>query len=220
MLKDIRTKIEELPIEVKWKNKTKNKQPKIQESEKEGWRVYIKGEKLSQMNINEIYHKIMEETAMKKWAKYTKLEMEDIKSINWNICGRAFRKLMFSKQKQVTKHLADQFATGTTMVKWKFKEKDNYPRCNLPGEDREHILICKDKRTEEQFKKFTDNVTTWMETVSTDPEIIKAINQCLKNIREPTRVQLVGSKRKVKEAYQHQKKLGFNNMTLGIVSPK
>ena len=59
-----------------------------------------------------------------------------------------------------------------------------------------------------------------METVSTDPDINEAIETCLKNIRTPDRQQFRTSNELINEAYLHQKRLGFNNMTLGFVCPK
>ena len=85
------------------------------------------------------------------------------------------------------------------MVKWKFKEKDNCPRCNRPGEDREHIITCQDIRAEEQFNRSTNRVSAWMETTSTDPEIRTAVIQGLYNMRRnPTsepRIKKTGKRR-------------------------
>ena len=145
--------------------------------------------------------------------------VNDIKNINWKICRRVYKKLTFSKQKRLAKHNADQFATGVNMVRWKFKEKDTCSRYNQKGEDKDHMLTCKDKRAEEQFNTSVKHVKSWMTSVKTDPDIILAIELALNNIRKPPRPPKPKLKKKVREAYHHQRKLGFTNMTLGFVLP-
>lgn len=92
----------------------------------EGGSISIDNNKLSNINIKEIYCTIKGETR-DYWQKVLDLALSTMELINWEPSGKAFNSLRSAKQRRIIKHLTDNAPAGNNMKKWKFLDVTTAP---------------------------------------------------------------------------------------------
>jgi hypothetical protein len=72
-------------------------EPSPQRFGDEGWALYIHGKKAGKFDKQRLYKSIFVKSVTKYWAKKAKRHREAMRDVDWDICGKAFKKLSISK---------------------------------------------------------------------------------------------------------------------------
>jgi ribonuclease HI len=115
-------------------------EPQSQRFGDEGWALHINNKKVSKFDKNRIYQSLYNEKVIEYWAKKAQRHREAMRSVDWAICGTAFKKLPIPKQRRVTKHCSGHMACRRMMKLWKFQDHEECPRCPEQRETPLHVL--------------------------------------------------------------------------------
>ena len=127
----------------------------------------------------------MDKTSTEYWERKLKINNSASREIDWKNCSKAYGLLQFPKKRRVTKFLANQCATGKTMLKWKFWDHDRCPRCN-EIEDNAHVITCTDERAQAIWDNSMASLEEWLKNAQTHPQLQELIIKKLNNMRHPS----------------------------------
>jgi hypothetical protein len=148
----------------------------------EYWPVLIRGHKIYSSLRTSLYEAIYQQKMATHWEKKNRFSRDLCMQINWEACESAMQRLKFSRRTWIVKHTEGMCGVGKWLLIWKDKDTDECPLCSAP-EDARHVWKCPDNRAQAIRIKGLNNISTWMETVQTDPAIQSAIlanlTQCL-----------------------------------------
>jgi hypothetical protein len=164
-------------------------EPTTQRFGDEGWSVRIEGVKLARVNVSGLYKAVYETTAETYWMKKVQLPRQLIQSIEWDICGEAYRQLHFHQQRRVSKQATGHMAVGLMMQRWGFQDNNECPRCQAPEERAKHVLLCRDPRADVAWKTAITKLERWMILTHTMPQLQSAILKGLSHWRDPLQEQ-------------------------------
>ena len=82
-----------------------------------------------------------------------------------------------------TKLLCNQCGLAQTLFNQRYQDTHNYPVCDAPGEDQDHLFTCPDKGATKVFKKRIDELEKIMVEQETAPELQRAITGYLIGMR-------------------------------------
>jgi hypothetical protein len=105
---------------------------------------------------------------------------------------------------------------GKFMVRWKEKETACCPRCG-EYEDARHVWLCNNVDACNLWKTELDKLMAWLVTIDTDPEIIDAL---IDNLRQRFLAQEVQPKvytNKIRMGIQKQENIGWVNFFEGFI---
>jgi hypothetical protein len=107
---------------------------------------------------------------------------------------------------------------GKWLLIWKDRDTDACPLCSAP-EDARHVWKCPDNRAQAIHTKGIYNISTWMETAQTDPDIQYAIithlTQCLNSSPQ---IPIIETSPKVQAAIDIQTDIGWENFFEGCMA--
>ena len=189
--------------------------PTTQRFGDEGWSVKIDGVKLARVNVLGLYKAVYEPTAEKYWMTKTHLPRELIRSIDWDICGEAYRQIRFHQQRRISKQATGHLAVGLMMQRWGFQENDECPRCQAPAERAMHVLLCHDPRADLAWSTALTNLERWMILTHTMPQLRIAILAGLSHWRNPLLERRTSSVNAIQQAVELQDKIGWYQFVMG-----
>ena len=70
-----------------------------------------------------------------------------------------------------------------TLQTWQYQESSACPLCELPEENRDHLLQCPDPRAKEQFRKYIAPIPELLAKLETSPPLTDAIMGILRRFR-------------------------------------
>ena len=82
-----------------------------------------------------------------------------------------------------TKLLCNQCGLAKTLFNRRYQDTHNFPVCDAPCEDRDHLFTCPDEGANKVFKKGIDELAQIMEEQETAPELQQAITDNLMGMR-------------------------------------
>jgi ribonuclease HI len=249
LLCDIRTKIESLPITLKWKwiegHQDDNVKfedldplsqdnvladslakahlnqlghdyvPSTQRFGDEGWSVRFAGKKLARVDLHTLYSLLYTPTTEAYWMKKYQLSRQLIRSIDWAVCGEAYRQLRFPQQRRVSKQATGHMAVGKMMQIWSFQETAECPRCQAPTERASHVLTCRDPRADAVWKMALTKLERWMTSQRTMPQLQTAILNGLSQWRDPTHLPCPSGIQDIRTAVALQDTIGWYPFATG-----
>ena len=152
------------------------------------------------------------------WEKKNRFTRDQCMRINWDACEGAMRRLKIPRRNWIVKHTEGMCGVGKWLLIWKDKDTDACPLCSAP-EDARHVWKCPDHRAQAVRTKGLHDLSTWMETAQTDPEIQSAIitnlTQCL-NGQPPTPI--TETSQGVHAAIDIQNDIGWENFFEGCIA--
>jgi hypothetical protein len=194
-------------------------EPQSQRFGDEGWALHINNKKVSKFGKNRIYQSLYNEKVIEYWAKKAQRHREAMRSVDWAICGAAFKKLPIPKQRRVTKHCSGHMACGRMMKLWKFQDHEECPRCPEQRETPLHVLECPAPSTTMTWERSVTKLQVWMELTHTMPELQTAIVTRLRQWKGTIRGNPVWTaKFGLREAVMYQDELGWYNFLMGRIS--
>jgi len=168
-----------------------------------------------------MYEELFGDTTRDHWIDKNQIGVDQIHSIDWDNCELAIRRLPFSRQLWLTKHVSGHCAVGRMM---KFRKKWPHsmcPRCLQDNETTEHVLLCEDPRATEHFERLSKKLDLELVTMETAPEIRRTIIRKINNWRRRRRATAqITNKYGEREAAEHQDDIGWTNFMLGRMAPE
>jgi hypothetical protein len=107
----------------------------------------------------------------------------------------------------MTKHTAGMCGVGKFMMKWKERDNPNCPRCGQ-FEDAPHVWKCTGCDANLVWKKSLEQLSDWLSSVQTDPDVQDAIIAYLNSWREDSIPEKVVSF-DLKDIVQYQSNQGW-----------
>lgn len=138
--------------------------------------------------------------------------------INWDACEMAMRRLKISRRHWIVKHSEGMCGVGKWLLIWKDRDTDACPLCSAP-EDARHVWKCPDHQAQAIRTKGISNISNWMETAQTDPQIQSAIVTHLTqylNSQPPT--PFSSPSPTVQAAIHIQNDIGWENLFEGCIA--
>ena len=114
--------------------------------------VTFRGEKLSRIDMNQLYTDIYGGRTKQYWIDRHNIPCELIDSIDWEAQDKAYKREPHGKHRWLIKHLCGQCAVGRVMLRRKHQSHDRCPRCDAPDESVTHVLRCQAVSARESFQ--------------------------------------------------------------------
>jgi len=109
------------------------------------------------------------------WEQCKQMRAEQLQTIDWFSLGQAMRSVPLAHHRWASKQMSGHFSHGKNMVKWKFQNMAQCPRCRHKTEDKTHILCCPQEEATQQWTKAVTALTDWMRSEQSDPQLIQAM---------------------------------------------
>jgi hypothetical protein len=102
--------------------------------------------------------------------------------IHWDAVSQVLKEVPRSRKIFIIKHTMGMCRVGKFMKLWGPREMDACPRCSNP-EDAGHVWFCDQMGALDVWEKALLDLSQWMETVQTDPDIRDTIINNLRGWR-------------------------------------
>ena len=102
-------------------------------------------------------------------------------AVNWRVLSTARKEARLQLKIFITKWISKDTATGVIMVQRKKRLHSNCPLCHLPNEDTLHVLQCQSSSATSHRTNLLAELTSWLKSVDTHPDITTYINTGLSN---------------------------------------
>jgi hypothetical protein len=192
-----------------------------QEFSDEGWTFRYNSSKRSRFKKQDIYEELFGDTTRDHWIEKKQISVDQIHSIDWDNCERAIKRLPFSRQLWLSKHVSGHCAVGRMMKTRTHWEHSMCPRCLQDNETTEHVLLCQDPRAAEHFERLAKKLDLELVSMETAPELRRTIIRKMTNWRRGRRVTAqITNKYGEKEASEHQDIIGWTNFMVGRMAPE
>jgi hypothetical protein len=201
-------------------NQNKHLKPAAQIFKHEGWSISYKLSKMSCIQRGKVYDLLTREKSHQLWSVQLEVPLDDIKNVDWEAGGAAFKQLQFAQQRKIVKFATNQCATGSIMERWGKWSHSACPRCGTPEENNTHVIKCKDPRAKTQWTTSMVKIDTWLATHDTCPLLRTQILKGLKSIRSssPIVTSIPSDTHKCRLGIMHQANLGWDKLMLGMIS--
>ena len=119
--------------------------------------------KINSNLFDSLHHIITKDKLRNYWIDKKDLE-HTVNQTDWDLRNKSLANLNTGEQRWWSKHTTGFCGVGSMLVKYKFQQHDNCPRCSQPYETTSHLLQCKgfgvDLLWQDEIKKLKD----WMGT--------------------------------------------------------
>jgi hypothetical protein len=133
--------------------------------------VGYNGEKIPGKLYSSLYKKITSEQVWQYFSNKLFSSPQVLSLVNTSAFEKARNSSATSLNIFISKWLSDTLATGIVMQRRQHRVFNRCPRCNHWGEDRLHIVVCWDVRTNIVWQTQIDTLTTMLTRAHTQPEI-------------------------------------------------
>ena len=147
---------------------------------KELWQLEIDGAVATHFNMHSAYLHAWQGRTRTYWAGKRSWDSETTKLVDWSKLGWVFSHYTSKDRRNAVKMASGIMGTGRMMKRWKVKDGDRCPCCNLPDETNMHILTCPSREAKIQWAASTTSLDDTLTQLETHPGIQAAI---LDNLR-------------------------------------
>jgi hypothetical protein len=175
----------------------------------EPWSIWYKGTKLTKNIGTAIYDIVHAPEAKDCWAKKDDWIKDNSDEVHWEAIHTSASETSLSKQIFITKHASGMCGVGRFMCHWKQRDTDPCPRCGM-AEDTLHIWRCSGCNSDIVWNAAIENLTVWMDSVDTDPELCSGILHYLNSWRHDSSLQQLTSNEFL-ELFHAQGDIGWNH---------
>ena len=109
------------------------------------------------------------------WVEKRRFRTLDTSDIDWDANEQAMKSERRARRVWVTKQASGFCGTGRMMVKWKFREESNCPRCGMIDEDMDHVLRCQSTEANEKWLSTMESLRMWLEKHDTHPDLVEIL---------------------------------------------
>ena len=156
--------------------------PRHQEVWGAPWSLWIQGEKLTSKLSKRVYATVHASAGKSYWLSKSDVTLESFALVDWEAIGCAMMEIKRSRRVFLSKHCSGMCGVGKFMLRWKEWEHDLCPRCGI-SEDSAHVWTCPGFGSNELWDLSLNQLTQWMKTVDTHPDIVEAITGYLSSWR-------------------------------------
>jgi hypothetical protein len=157
-------------------------QSRLQSVAHEPWSLWVAGNKVTKNLLSTLYEWVHSPLAKEYWRAKNHCEGDILQNVKWDALHTTMIESQHSRRVFITKHAVGMCSVGKFMKRWKERDSDRCPRCDLP-KDATHVLICKGAGANEIWDASITELEQWMKSVDTDPEIIDHIVKHLSSWR-------------------------------------
>ena len=140
--------------------------------------------------------------------------------IDWKLRNKSIANLSAGEQRWWCKHTTGCCGVGTMLVKYKYQDHDNCPRCGQPAETTSHLLQCKGFGFHLLWKDEIDKLQEWMLKQNLHPEIQSIVTKYLHTWRHNQQPTFSPSNLTLQDALHEQRHIGHLQFIEGFWSSK
>jgi len=144
--------------------------------------VLVQGEKITSKLSKRLYATVHTSDGKSYWLTKSDVTLESFALVDWEAIGCAMKEVKRSRRVFVSKHCSGMCGVGKFMLRWKEWEHDLCPRCGI-SEDSVHVWTCAGFGANELWDLPMIQLTQWVKTVDTHPDIVEAISGYLSSWR-------------------------------------
>ena len=185
------------------------------------WKVSLHGTRLCTHLVDELRESIEGSRTAEYWIdKKKQMTTAGFFRVDWPAVKNAMKSTTVWRRHWVTKFNSGFCGTGRMMKLWKQRIIDTCPRCGIETETPIHILRCPSARASTTWDESMLDLSEWLASVKTCPDILKLICQSLQLWREQLPVLPLHSYDfdGVNAIYTDQCIIGWRNLLRGFVS--
>jgi hypothetical protein len=150
-----------------------------------GWSLWIGPRKLASWDRQQLYNHAKSPTILQHWSERRNLPQDLIHSIDWECCQNAVKQLGLNRSLWVPKWLAGFAPVGKVQYRNKLQSHAECPRC-AAFETTAHVLLCPALKAQRQWDSSIAQLTRWLTTILTLPDLKMAILAGLHSLRTQT----------------------------------
>ena len=186
----------------------------------EQWSIHIAGLKLTEINKQKIYDKLMKIQSHNYLSRRLFIPPHELELINWTRVDQAKTNWPLGKRIWLAKHISGFSPTAKVMFRRKEWDHDKCPRCKCLGEDAHHIITCQGLKAQEGWDQVINEFEEELNKLDTDPNITKTLVKELNNIRGIADERSCLESPLIQEARRQQKQIGWHSITYSLYSKK
>ena len=137
--------------------------------------VTVHGKVIPHQIKHDIYNAISEKLTHQWWISKGRYNIHDIPLLHWEVCAAASTSQSKSDQKFSAKWTTGHLATGTKMMQWKKRAKDNCPFCLAPEETTYHILTCPHDNSKNIWESSFETLIKSLTRIDTESELLSTL---------------------------------------------
>jgi hypothetical protein len=137
------------------------------------WSIWIGGKKICKEFSSTIYEISHAAEVRGYWLSKERITQEGYNVTNWDAL-KIMEESPCSRRIFMTKHSVGMCGVGKFMHRWKEWDSPNCPRCRQ-FEDAAHVWTCTGSEANSTWKESLDNLSDWLTSAQTDPDIHDAI---------------------------------------------
>jgi hypothetical protein len=155
---------------------------------KQLWTVKIDGQEVIRKTVIVIRNHCTGTAAKEYWAT-KKGGIGDVSPevVEWDSIGTAMQETDSERRRWITKHTTGWCGVNKNMVRWKFADVHNCPRCGKANEDASHVWTCPSQLARKVWEDAEQDLTKWMKKYQTNPQIARVLSSRLRSWRANTR---------------------------------
>lgn len=138
---------------------------------------------------------------------------------------RSSHQMSTYKKTFVTKWVSKQLPIGACLVRQKYRVHDTCPICLTSSETMCHLTTCPAMASKNNYHKALEGLSTWMQSMDTDPVIQHHLISTLSHLRNTTSITrlpypCVLTNPAYYETFRDQGRIGWKQFTEGLLSSK
>ena len=130
------------------------------------------------------------------------------------------REVPLGRRRFISKYSARWLGTRSNLIRWGYRISARCQLCQQHDERVEHVLVCKNPRSNIHWYKVTLNLHQWFLKQDTDPGMAAILVRTLHAWRNNQPLPDTSHLGIWKDAFDHQSELGWQGFFEGFVSPK
>jgi hypothetical protein len=183
----------------------------------EGWSLWDANSKIASPSKKHLYGLLTNPSTQMWWVRHGRFPLEALPLIDWDTNAQGMKMLKPSRRRWVTKHASENCGVGATLVKWKYQDDPQCPRCGEP-EDTTHVLLCTGDGATEVWKEGMSSLADYLTDSNTHPGILQAVLDNLQAWRCGCTSRSETDNPDIASAVASQNTIGWKNMLKGLLS--
>lgn len=129
----------------------------------------INGQPISGEIRKTLHEEVAVKRARRHWKQRHMLNNEEFNGIDWELAKRSTNN--YPKSKWISKWCSGFCGVGTQLVRYGQQNFDHCPRCQEPGENVRHVLLCSCETAKAIWNNKLDEMEEWMRKERFNPYI-------------------------------------------------
>jgi hypothetical protein len=182
----------------------------------EEWQIWNGEQKIIHPSVKTLYSLIQDQITETWWSREGHISSVVKKEIDYDATEMMMERLQLHQRRYVTKTASENCGVGTTLLKWKFQDTAECPRCSHPQEDTVHIQQCEGHDADLTFLKSVQTMGKFLSETQTRPDLQDAIIECLQRWRKKLPIQLNQYQKDVRAVIKSQHAIEWMDFLEGL----